>query len=96
MPRRPSPSAEAVSSTSLTYSYASKSEGAILFAVAKKGGPRIGAGRKPLPPEQKQRHRVVAMLTDAEFEALDAATGEQPLGTYVRRLILRHLARRKS
>jgi hypothetical protein len=64
--------------------------------VGKKGGARLGAGRKPLPLDQKQRHRVVALLTDAELKALDDAAGDEALGTYVRSLVLRHLARRKK
>jgi len=63
--------------------------------ASKRGGARPGAGRKPAPPEVKQRHRVVAILTDAEHEALVDAAGDMPLATYVRRVLVRHLARKR-
>lgn len=61
--------------------------------VKKKGGARPGAGRKRVPIKIKQRRRVVAMLTDAEFSALKSAAGKEPLSAYVRRVLKRHLAR---
>lgn len=64
--------------------------------VSRKGGARPGAGRKPAPPESKQRHRVVVILTDGEYETLLDAADETPLGTYCRTVITRHLARRKK
>ena len=35
-------------------------------------------------------------LTDEEWEALAKAAGEEPLGGFVRRLLLRSLARRRN
>ncbi len=62
---------------------------------SKKGGARRGAGRKPLPTGLAKRHRVVVKLTDGEHsDLLEAAKGE-PLATYVARVLVRHLARRK-
>ena len=55
----------------------------------------MGAGRKPKPVSEKQRHSVAASLTDAEYRELAKAAGREPLGAYVHRLILRHLARRR-
>jgi len=51
-------------------------------------------GRPPLPPERKLGERVLVNLTTAEREALERAAGEEPLAAYLRRLVLRHLARR--
>lgn len=65
-----------------------------MAAKSKKGGRRKGAGRKPLG-ELKQRNRVTVLLTDQELAELKRAAGEESHGTYVRRLLLRHLARRK-
>ena len=63
--------------------------------VSRKGGARPGAGRKPAPPDVKQRNRVTVILTDAEHGALVDAADEMPLGSYVRRVLVRHLARRR-
>jgi len=57
---------------------------------------RPGAGRKPKPPSEKQRNRVVVMLTDAELRALEDAAEDGALGTYARRVLIRHLARRRK
>ena len=56
----------------------------------------MGAGRKPKPPGEKQDQPVMAKFTLAERHALEAAAAEVPLGTYVRNLVLRHLARRRQ
>jgi hypothetical protein len=60
-----------------------------------RGGPRMGSGRPRKPASEKQRHSVAASLTNAEYRELGEAAGREPLGTYLRRLILRHLARRR-
>ncbi len=60
-----------------------------------RGGPRVGSGRPRKPVSEKQRHSVAASLTDAEYRKLREAAGREPLGAYVRRLVLRHLARRR-
>lgn len=54
---------------------------------------RRGAGRSPLPPEEKQSERVMVTLTPPERARLERAAGEGPLGTYIRRVLIRHLAR---
>lgn len=56
---------------------------------------RLGAGRPPKPASKRQRHSVTAKLTDAEFRALTEAAGGELLGVFLRRLVLRSLARRK-
>ena len=61
-----------------------------------RGGPRMGSGRPRKPATEKQRHSVAASLTDTEYRELGEAAGQEPLGTYLRRLILRHLARRRK
>lgn len=60
-----------------------------------RGGVRQGSGRPPKPVEEKQARRVMVNLTEAEHaELLDAADG-QPVGGFVRRIVLRYLARRR-
>ena len=59
------------------------------------GGPRVGSGRKPKPQGEKQRNRIMASFTDAEYEAILDAAGDEPIGTIIRRIVLRYLARRK-
>ena len=61
-----------------------------------RGGPRMGSGRPRKPASAKQRHYVAASLTDAEYRELGEAAAREPLGAYVRRLILRHLVRRRK
>ena len=53
----------------------------------------MGAGRKPKPPGEKQDQVVVAKLTILERRMLERVAAGMPLGTYVRKLVLRHLAR---
>ena len=60
-----------------------------------RGGTRVGAGRKPKPAHEKKGHAVTVNLTEAEHSSLSSAAAREPLGAYVRRLILRHLARRR-
>jgi hypothetical protein len=50
-------------------------------------------GRPPLPTERKQRNRVQVALTDAELRRLQAAAGGEALGSYIRRILVRHLGR---
>ncbi len=60
-----------------------------------RGGRRAGAGRKPKPKGEKQANAVASSFTDSEYAKLRDAAGEEPPGTYIRRLVLRHLARRR-
>jgi len=57
---------------------------------------RRGVGRPPKPPGEKQDQAIMAKFTPSERAALEAAAGGEPLGTYLRRLVLRHLARRRK
>ncbi len=59
---------------------------------------RPGAGRKPKPVAEKQRHGVTATLTDGEYADLVRVAKGQPLGTVARLAVLRFLTskRRKS
>ena len=59
-----------------------------------RGGVRSGAGRKPLPASERLRNRVMFTLADDELEALEEARGDEPLSTFLRRLVVRYLARR--
>jgi hypothetical protein len=56
----------------------------------------MGAGRKPIPAHEKKGQAVTVNLTEREHRELRQAAAREPLGAYVRRLILRHLARRKK
>jgi hypothetical protein len=67
--------------------------------AAREGGPggvRPGAGRKPKALEEKQRNRAMVSLTDAEYAAILAAAGDEPIGSFIRRVVLRSLARRRA
>ncbi len=61
-----------------------------------RGGMRPGAGRKAKPLGEKQRNRVVLLLTDDELRQFGRAADAESLGTYARRIVLRHLARRRK
>ena len=60
-----------------------------------RGGPRPGAGRKPLPVQEKRRNRVVLNLLDEEYDALVGAAGDELPSTYARRVVVAHLVRRR-
>ena len=55
----------------------------------------MGAGRKPKPVSEKQSEVISVKLTRGERQKLEDAAGDATLSSYVRRLILRHLARRR-
>jgi len=56
----------------------------------------VGAGRPPKPEAERQRHSVTAKLTDAELAQLEEAAEGEPLGAFLRRLVLRYLKRRRK
>ena len=59
-------------------------------------GTRKGiGGRKPKRPSEKQSKRAMVTFTPGEWRDLKKAAGDDPLGTFMRRVVLRHLARRK-
>lgn len=60
-----------------------------------RGGARVGAGRKPKPPAEKQRRPVTVKFTDAEYRELSDVADTEPLAGFIRRLVLRYLARRR-
>lgn len=45
--------------------------------------------------EQRQRNRAMVTFTDEELAALEEAAGDEALGTFLRRIVLRYLARRR-
>jgi len=51
-------------------------------------------GRPPIPQEQRRGERVMVNLTASERDQLQEAAGEESLSDFVRRLVLRFLARR--
>jgi hypothetical protein len=55
---------------------------------------RPGAGRKPLPPEEKRQQRVVLNFTDEEHKELRRAAGGQSASAFARNIVLRYLVRR--
>jgi len=59
------------------------------------GGPRVGAGRPPLPPNERQDATILVRLLPRELERLRALAAEASLGAgqYVREVLRRHLAR---
>lgn len=61
-----------------------------------RGGARVGAGRKPKAVEDRQRNRATVSLTDEEYEELEAAAGDESIGTFLRRVVLRYLARQRK
>lgn len=56
----------------------------------------MGAGRKPKLVDEKQGHHVTLNFTGTEHRELSDAAQREPLASYVRRLVLRHLARRRK
>ena len=56
----------------------------------------MGAGRKPKSVSEKQSEVISVKLTRDERKKLEDAAGEITLSAYVRRLIIRHLARRRK
>ena len=63
--------------------------------VSKKGGWRPGSGRKSKPLDEKTRNRVGLGFTDAEISELREHALDEPLATYIRRLVLKHLERKR-
>ena len=62
----------------------------------RRGGVRKGSGRKPFKDPAKVRSNKVAfMLTAAELAKLKAAAGDVSLSTFVRKIVVRALERRK-
>ncbi len=57
----------------------------------KRRGP---GGRPPKPAAERHSERVLVSFTPAERAALEAAVGEEPVATYLRKLVLRHLGTR--
>lgn len=55
----------------------------------------MGAGRPAKAAGEKQRNAVTTKYTDGEFSELQRAAEGEPLAAYIRRLVLRHLARRR-
>jgi hypothetical protein len=53
-------------------------------------------GRPPIPSELRRTERVTINLTTGEREGLQKAAGGESLSDFVRRLVLRFLARRRN
>ena len=62
------------------------------YKTSRKG---IG-GRKPKRASKKQSKRAMVALTPGEWRSVKAAAGDEPIGTFIRRIVLRYLARRRK
>ena len=61
-----------------------------------RGGLRVGSGRKAFDdPSQVRSKRVMFTLTEKELAKLKKAAGDVPLSTFVRKIVVRSLDRRK-
>lgn len=60
-----------------------------------RGGPRPGSGRKPIDPTERKSVRVLVRLREAEAEELERLAGDEGLSTYIRRVLQRHLDRKR-
>lgn len=63
--------------------------------MSPKGGRREGAGRKPLPAQERRRNSITVALTDQEMAEVEALADGGSLAGYVQRLIARHLERKR-
>lgn len=57
-----------------------------MAAKVKARGPM---GRPPKDPSERQRNRVIVMLTDGEYEQLLECAKGEPLGTVAREVLVR-------
>ena len=62
----------------------------------KSKGTRKRMGRPPIPSELRRTERVTINLTEVERDRLQRAAGDESLSDFVRRLVLRFLARRNE
>ena len=63
--------------------------------ASRRGGPRPGSGRKPIPTEERRRNRILLNLTDDEHDRLVREAGKESPSTYARRVVVKHLDRRR-
>jgi len=68
--------------------------GRVGLTARKRGARRPGPKKKAA--SEKQRQRIMLTLTDRERRELEQAAEGEALGTFVRRIVLRYLARRKG
>jgi hypothetical protein len=70
----------------------------MLGMKGRRGGPRVGSGRKLTVEGEPRRNRVVALLTDAEHLQLEklAARDQVPLGTKAWQLLSAVLRRARG
>jgi hypothetical protein len=53
-------------------------------------------GRPPKLPSERQSERAMVTFTRAEYREVLKAAARQPVGTFIRELVLRSLARRRG
>jgi len=60
-----------------------------------RNGRSIRIGRPPLPPRDRRSEKLLVALTRGERRRLERVVGAEPLSTYMRRVVLQHVARRE-
>ena len=53
-------------------------------------------GRKPKRASEKQSHRAMVAFTPGEYREVKKTAADEPVGTFIRRIVLRYLARRRK
>ena len=70
--------------------------GGTVAAKSKKGGARKGAGRKPKAQEERRGKSVGIRFTILELLQVEDAAAGKPISTFLRKIVLRYLARRRK
>jgi hypothetical protein len=52
-------------------------------------------GRPPLPPKDRRIEKLLVALTRGERRRLERVVGAEPLSTYMRRVVMKHVAHRE-
>jgi len=52
-------------------------------------------GRPPLPPKDRRSEKLLVALTRGERKRLEQVVGPESLSTYMRRVVMTHVARRE-
>ena len=53
-------------------------------------------GRKPKRASEKQSRRAMVTFTPGEYREVKKAAEDEPVGTFIRRIVLKYLARRRK
>ena len=52
-------------------------------------------GRPALPAGMARKNRIMVNVTEDERDAIERAAKDEPLGAFIRRIVLRYVARRR-